>query len=91
MTQTPTVPFIPDNAPFTPAQRAWLNGFLAGLYAQAPSGNGAAAQSAPAKTKLSVLFGSQSGYSESLTFSAVDPYSREPAYKACAVSVRTAS
>jgi assimilatory nitrate reductase catalytic subunit len=26
-----------------------------------------------------------------LTFPAVDPYSREPAYKACAVSVRTAS
>ena len=66
MTQTQTVPFIPDNAPFTPAQRAWLNGFLAGLYAQAPSGNGAAAISAPARTKLSVLFGSQSGNSESL-------------------------
>jgi len=66
MTQTQTVPFIPDNAPFTPAQRAWLNGFLAGLYAQGPSGNGAAAISVPAKTKLSVLFGSQSGNSESL-------------------------
>ncbi|MBP0462719.1 sulfite reductase subunit alpha [Roseomonas sp. PWR1] len=26
------VPLIPDSAPFTPAQRAWLNGFLAGLY-----------------------------------------------------------
>ncbi len=24
-------PLIPDSAPFTPAQRAWLNGFLAGL------------------------------------------------------------
>jgi sulfite reductase (NADPH) flavoprotein alpha-component len=23
---------IPENAPFSPAQRAWLNGFLAGLY-----------------------------------------------------------
>jgi sulfite reductase (NADPH) flavoprotein alpha-component len=66
MTQTYTVPFVPDNAPFTPAQRAWLNGFLAGLFAQAPSGNGAAAQGTPAKTKLNVLFGSQSGNSESL-------------------------
>jgi sulfite reductase (NADPH) flavoprotein alpha-component len=28
----PPVPVIPENAPFTPAQRAWLNGFLAGLY-----------------------------------------------------------
>ncbi|MGH6663167.1 MAG: sulfite reductase subunit alpha [Rhodospirillales bacterium] len=26
-----TVPFLPDNAPFTPEQRAWLNGFFAGL------------------------------------------------------------
>ena len=25
-------PLIPDSAPFSPAQRAWLNGFLAGLY-----------------------------------------------------------
>ncbi len=29
---TPPTPMIPDNAPFTPQQRAWLNGFLAGLY-----------------------------------------------------------
>src|SRR6516165_415285 len=66
MTQIQTVPFVPDNAPFTPAQRAWLNGFLAGLFAQVPSSDGAAAQSAPAKPKLSVLFGSQSGNAESL-------------------------
>ena len=26
------VPLIPDNAPFSVAQRSWLNGFLAGLY-----------------------------------------------------------
>jgi len=25
-------PIIPETAPFTPQQRAWLNGFLAGLY-----------------------------------------------------------
>jgi sulfite reductase (NADPH) flavoprotein alpha-component len=38
------MPLIPDNAPFSPAQRAWLNGFLAGLY-----GNAAAApEAAPA-------------------------------------------
>ena len=29
---TPPIPLIPENAPFAPAQRAWLNGFLAGLY-----------------------------------------------------------
>jgi sulfite reductase (NADPH) flavoprotein alpha-component len=26
------IPLIPENAPFPPEQRAWLNGFLAGLY-----------------------------------------------------------
>ena len=29
---TPPIPLIPENAPFAPAQRAWLNSFLAGLY-----------------------------------------------------------
>ena len=28
------LPFIPETAPFTPEQRAWLNGFLAGLFSQ---------------------------------------------------------
>ncbi len=34
----PPVPLIPNNAPFSEPQRAWLNGFLAGLYggAQTP-------------------------------------------------------
>lgn len=60
------VPYIPDNAPFSPTQRQWLNGFLAGLYsnanaAQVPSLNGAAhAQPEP----LAILFGSQTGNAE---------------------------
>ena len=29
----PVIPLIPDNAPFTPEQRAWLSGFLAGALA----------------------------------------------------------
>ena len=66
MTQLPIVPIIPDNAPFTPAQRAWLNGFLAGLFAQAPAAIATVPQTEPAKTKLNVLFGSQSGNAESL-------------------------
>lgn len=37
-----TVPLIPDSAPFSPAQRAWLNGFLAGLYGGAPANASAA-------------------------------------------------
>lgn len=32
------VPVIPESAPFTAAQRAWLNGFLAGLYGGAAGG-----------------------------------------------------
>src|SRR5437899_12894579 len=27
-----TVPVLPDSAPFSPAQRAWLNGFFAGMF-----------------------------------------------------------
>ncbi|WP_149537609.1 sulfite reductase subunit alpha [Siccirubricoccus phaeus] len=32
------VPVIPESAPFSAAQRAWLNGFLAGLYGSAEAG-----------------------------------------------------
>jgi len=32
-----TLPFLPDSAPFTPAQRAYLNGFFAGLLNLDPS------------------------------------------------------
>jgi sulfite reductase (NADPH) flavoprotein alpha-component len=34
----PPVPLIPETAPFTPEQRAWLNGFLAGIYGGAMGG-----------------------------------------------------
>jgi sulfite reductase (NADPH) flavoprotein alpha-component len=39
-----TVPLLPESAPFTPAQRAWLNGFFAGLLGLTgeASGNGSA-------------------------------------------------
>ncbi len=32
------VPMIPPSAPFSAAQRAWLNGFLAGVYGGQPTG-----------------------------------------------------
>jgi sulfite reductase (NADPH) flavoprotein alpha-component len=35
---SPPIPLIPDNAPFSAPQRAWLNGFLAGLYGGAQAG-----------------------------------------------------
>ncbi len=58
------VPFIPESAPFTPEQRAWLNGFLAGLHSSAPV---EAVPAAPKNTEpLLVLFGSQTGSAEGL-------------------------
>jgi sulfite reductase (NADPH) flavoprotein alpha-component len=60
----PNVPFIPDNAPFTPEQRSWLNGFLAGLYSTAPVA-GPAADPLPS-LKIAVLYASQSGTAEGL-------------------------
>jgi sulfite reductase (NADPH) flavoprotein alpha-component len=59
-----TVPFIPDNAPFSPEQRAWLNGYLAGLF------SGVSPASAPttqkASLKVPVLYATQSGTAEGL-------------------------
>jgi sulfite reductase (NADPH) flavoprotein alpha-component len=65
----PTVPVIPETAPFTPEQRAWLNGFVAGLLSRGPVNPIALATAAPAKEALrplTILFGSQTGSSESL-------------------------
>src|SRR3954454_4349869 len=59
-----TVPFIPDNAPFTPEQRSWLNGFLAGIYSSAPAGS-PVADPLPS-LKIAVLYASQSGTAEGL-------------------------
>jgi sulfite reductase (NADPH) flavoprotein alpha-component len=56
-------PFIPDNAPFTPEQRGWLNGFLAGLYSNAATSQTA---DAPSSLKIAVLYASQSGTAEGL-------------------------
>jgi len=58
------VPVIPENAPFTPEQRAYLNGFLAGLFSRAPVANGATQPAA--SMPLSILFGSQTGNAEAL-------------------------
>jgi sulfite reductase (NADPH) flavoprotein alpha-component len=55
------VPYIPEHAPFSPAQRAWLNGFLAGLFSQQP-----AAAKAPPKIRVNVYFGTETGNSEAV-------------------------
>jgi len=60
-----TAPYIPDNAPFPEDQRSWLNGFLAGLYTEAPVEGGASANAASA-TPVTLLFGSQTGTAETL-------------------------
>jgi sulfite reductase (NADPH) flavoprotein alpha-component len=37
MTPPPRIEIIPSNAPFSEAQRSWLNGFFAGLLSEAPT------------------------------------------------------
>ncbi len=63
----PPTPLIPDSAPFTPEQRAWLNGFFAGMYSRSSGGVPALATAAPAAlTPLTIIFGSQTGTSEAI-------------------------
>jgi sulfite reductase (NADPH) flavoprotein alpha-component len=62
VTQARSIPLIPENAPFTPAQRAWLNGLIAGMFAPAAPLYSAAA----ATLEIAVLYGSQSGTAEGL-------------------------
>jgi sulfite reductase (NADPH) flavoprotein alpha-component len=42
-----SAPVIPDGAPFSAAQRAWLNGFLAGMFTANEGGNAAVPAAAP--------------------------------------------
>jgi sulfite reductase (NADPH) flavoprotein alpha-component len=57
------VPIIPENAPFNADQRAWLNGFLAGVLGRStPS---AVSTESSTKINLLIAFGSQSGNAES--------------------------
>jgi sulfite reductase (NADPH) flavoprotein alpha-component len=62
------VPCLPENAPFTPEQRAYLNGFLAGIFSRAPAPAGVVHSAAQTDTlaPLSILFGSQTGNAENL-------------------------
>src|SRR5437667_11434627 len=73
----PPVPYIPETAPFTAEQRAWLNGFLAGLFSQLPAGTRPGVAPSPGLAlptgsavepaePLLILFGSQTGTAEGL-------------------------
>ena len=57
-------PFIPLNAPYSDTQRAWLSGFFAGMHSHMLHSAGSVNQS-NART-LHILYGSQTGNSESL-------------------------
>ncbi len=57
------IPFIPDNAPFSSEQRAWLNGFLAGIFSVADQ---VPVKAPTPSLKVAVLFATQSGTSERL-------------------------
>jgi sulfite reductase (NADPH) flavoprotein alpha-component len=57
------LPVIPDNAPFTPEQRAWLNGFLAGLFSTSAQ---PVATESKTSHRIAVLYASQSGTAEGL-------------------------
>ena len=78
------VPFLPKNAPFTaedidflnqlvqrstPLQRSWLSGFLAGLDAAQAQALQPAAPPRP-RVPLTILYGSESGNTESLALKA---------------------
>ena len=56
-------PFIPLNAPYSDTQRAWLSGFFAGMHSHMLHSAGSI--STQART-LHILYGSQTGNSESL-------------------------
>src|SRR5438270_6894490 len=61
------VPVIPENAPFDAAQRLWLNGFLAGLFARTDAGDGPASAAVTDVAKpLLVIYGTQTGTAEGL-------------------------
>lgn len=66
-----SVPLIPESAPFSPEQRAWLNGFFAGVFSRSPAPESSKAKfpgasPAPSLKTLTILFGSQTGTAESL-------------------------
>ncbi|MGR8931699.1 MAG: sulfite reductase subunit alpha [Gammaproteobacteria bacterium] len=61
-------PFIPLNAPYSDTQRAWLSGFFAGMHSHMLHSAGSI-NTANART-LHILFGSQTGNSESLAHDA---------------------
>jgi sulfite reductase (NADPH) flavoprotein alpha-component len=59
-----TCPQIPENAPFNPSQRQWINGYLAGLFSGRAQPGGESPRASLGE--LLFLWGSQTGGAESL-------------------------
>jgi sulfite reductase (NADPH) flavoprotein alpha-component len=68
MSSKSAVPYVPPTAPFTAQQRAWLNGYFAGLtsFADTATTSTAPAPAAAPKKPLLILYGSQTGSAEGL-------------------------
>lgn len=69
MSSKTAVPFVPATAPFNAQQRAWLNGYFAGLTsftATNDEGSEKAAVATQSKTSLLIVYGSQTGSAEGL-------------------------
>ena len=62
----PAIALLPDDAPFSPDQRAWLNGFFAGLLTRLAAAPRPAEVGVPARLALHVVYASQTGTAESL-------------------------
>ncbi|MEM1199092.1 MAG: sulfite reductase subunit alpha [Pseudomonadota bacterium] len=64
------MPFVPDGAPFSEDQKAWLAGFLAGLHARTAADEAqadiASASGQQAPNQLHILFGTQTGNAETV-------------------------
>jgi sulfite reductase (NADPH) flavoprotein alpha-component len=58
------VPYLPENAPFSPAQRAWLNGLLAGMWSSVSPQPGSV--NVVTSRDIAVLYASQTGTCERL-------------------------
>ena len=63
-----TVPYIPNDAPFSGEQKVWLGGFLAGLHSRlATAGTAVAPTANTVEVKhLDIIYGTQTGNAEAL-------------------------
>ncbi|PPD17638.1 MAG: sulfite reductase subunit alpha, partial [Methylobacter sp.] len=57
-------PLIPDNAPYSDTQKAWLSGFFAGLHTHMLQNSGTSDQTGI--RTVNILYGTQTGNAESV-------------------------